>query len=53
MDKPQSIVENETYRIHWDFEIRKDHLIPARRLVMIDKKKENLPSCGFYHPNGP
>ena len=41
MHKPESILENETYKILWDFEIQTDHLILARKLdhVFINKKK--------------
>ena len=40
MHKPESILENETHNILWDFEIKTDHPIPARRphLVLINKK---------------
>ena len=31
MREPESVLENETYKILWDFEIQTDHLIPARR----------------------
>ena len=30
MHKPESVLENETHKILWDFET--DYLIPARRL---------------------
>ena len=42
MHKPESVLENETHKILWDFEIKTDHLIPARRpdLVFINKKKK-------------
>ena len=47
MHHPESILENETHKILWDFEIQTDHLISARRpdLVIVNKKKkkENLP----------
>ena len=41
MHKPESIRENKTHKIFWDFEIQMDHLIPARRLdqVLINKRK--------------
>ena len=29
MDKPESILANETYKILWDFEIHTDYQIPA------------------------
>ena len=39
---PESILENETQKILWDFEIQIDHLFPARRpdLVIVNKKKK-------------
>ena len=55
MHKPEPVLENETHKILWDFEVHSDHLIPARRLdlVLIDKKEENLSPCGFYRPGRP
>ena len=43
MNKSESLLENETHKNLWDFEIKKDHLISARRLnlMLIDKKKKN------------
>ena len=37
----ESILENETHKIHRDFEMQKDHLIPARRpnFVIINKRE--------------
>ena len=37
----ESVLENETYKILWDFEINMDHLITARQpdIVIINKKK--------------
>ena len=42
MNKPESVLENETHKILWDFEIQMDYLIHARRpyLVLINKKKK-------------
>ena len=39
---PESVLENVTHKILWDFEIQTDHLISARRpnLVIINKKKK-------------
>ena len=44
MLKPESIVENETHKIIWNFEIQIDHLIPARRpdLAIVNQKKREL-----------
>ena len=53
MHNPESILENETHKILWDFEIQTDHLIPARRpdLVIVNKKKKDkLPSSGLRVP---
>ena len=41
MHNPESILENETHKILWNFEILTDHLTPAKRpdLMIINKKK--------------
>ena len=38
--EPESVFENEDYKILWDFSIQTDHVIEARRsdLVVVDKK---------------
>ena len=43
MHNPESIMENETQKLLWDFEIKTDPLTSARRpdLVKINYKKEN------------
>ena len=42
MQNPESVLENETHEILWDFEIEMDHLISARRadIVIVKKKKK-------------
>ena len=42
MRKPESVLENEIFKILWDFGIQTDHSIWARRpdLVLINKKKK-------------
>ena len=40
--KPESVLENDTHKILWDFEIQTDPLISDRR--------QNLPYRGFYRP---
>ena len=42
MRNPESVLENESRKIIWDFEIQMDHLISARRpnLVTVNKKKK-------------
>ena len=39
--EPESALENENYKILWDFSIQTDHVIETRRpdLVLVDKKK--------------
>ena len=50
--KPESVLENETHKILWDFEIQTDHLITARRpdLVLINKKERTCHSVDFAVP---
>ena len=54
MHNPESVQENETHKILWDFQIQTDHLITARRpdLVIVNKKrkKENLPNSRLSVP---
>ena len=52
MHKPESVLENETHKILWDFEIKTDHLIPARRpdLVLINKKERPCHLVDFAVP---
>ena len=42
MHNPAAILENETHKLLWDFNIQTDHLIPTRRsdLIIISKKKK-------------
>ena len=56
MNKPESVLENETHKNLWGFEIQTNHLIAVRRpnnLKLINKKKNlkkerrNLLSSGF------
>ena len=41
MHKSESIQENVTHKIPWEFEIQTNHLIPAKKLdfILINKKK--------------
>ena len=52
---PESVLENETYKILRDFEIQKDHPIPSSKLdlVLISKKKKSLSSSGICCSIGP
>ena len=47
MDNPAAVLENDTHKLQWDFDIQKDHLILARRpdLIIINEKKENFQNC--------
>ena len=42
MHNPAPILENDTHKLLWDFDIYMDHLISARRpdLIIINKKKK-------------
>ena len=44
MHNPASVLENETHKLLWDFDIQIDHLILTRRpdLVIINKKKKRF-----------
>ena len=62
MHNPASVLENDTHKLLWDFDIQTDHLISARRpdLIIINKKKkkkkekkENLQNYGFCCPGWP
>ena len=41
---PESVLENDDYKLLWDFSMRTDHEIRARRpdLVIIDKKDKSF-----------
>ena len=49
MHNPAPVLENDTHKLLWDFDIQTDPLISARRpdLIIINKKKkkENLQNC--------
>ena len=42
MHNPAPVLENDTHKLLWDFNIQTDQLIPARRpdLIIINKKKK-------------
>ena len=42
MHNPVPVLENDTHKLLWDFNMQMDHLIPARRpdLIIINKKKK-------------
>ena len=47
--KPESVLENEDYKILWDFSIQTDHVIEALRrdLVVVDKKERSCKIIDF------
>ena len=44
MYNPAPVLENDTHKLQWDFDIQTDHLISARRraLIVINNKKREL-----------
>ena len=52
MHNPAPVLENDTHKLLWDFNIQTDHLIPARRpdLIIINKKKRICKIVDFAVP---
>ena len=52
MPNPAPVLENDTHKLLWDFDIHKDHLISARRsdLIIINKKKRTCKIVDFAVP---
>ena len=50
--EPESDLENEDYKILWDFSIQTDHVIEARRpdLVLVNKKERSCKVIDFAVP---
>ena len=50
--EPERVLENEDYKILWDFSIQTDHVIEARRpdLVVVDKKEKSCKIIDFAVP---
>ena len=50
--QPAPVLENDTHKLLWDFDVQTDHQISARRpdLIMINKIKENLQIVDFAVP---
>ena len=48
MHNPASVLQNETHKLHWDFDIQKDHRISARRsdLIIINSNNKKR-TCRF------
>ena len=38
MHNPESVLENETHKVLWDFEVQMDHLISARRPDLLNSE---------------
>ena len=49
---PEPVLENNTHKLRWDFDIYTDHLISARRpdLIIINKKKRTCKIVDFAVP---
>ena len=49
MHNPAPVLENDTHKLLWNFEIHTDHLISARRpnLIIINKKKRTCKIVDF------
>ncbi len=47
-----AVLENDTHKLLWDFNIQTDHLIPARRpdLIIVNKKKRTCKIVDFAVP---
>ena len=52
MYNPASVLENDTHKFLWDFDIQRDYLISARRLdpIIINKKKRICKIVDFAVP---
>ena len=55
MHNTAPVIENDTHKLLWDFNIQTDHLIPARGPdpIIINNKKEILQNCRLCCPGGP
>ena len=52
MHNPAPVLENNTHKLLWGFDIQADHLISARRpnLIIINKKKKTCKIVDFAVP---
>ena len=52
MHNPVPVLENDTHKLLWDFDIQTDHLISARRpdLIITNKKKKICKVVNFAVP---
>ena len=53
MQNPAPVLENDTHKLLWDFDLHRNWLISARRPghIINKKKKENLQNCGHCSPS--
>ena len=55
MHNPAPVLENDTHKLLWDFDIKTDHQISARRpdlIIINNKKKEICKIIDFAVPGG-
>ena len=52
MHNPAPVLENDTHKLRWDFNIQTDHLFPGLRpdLIMINKKERIRKIVDFAVP---
>ena len=52
MHNPAPVLENDTHKLRWDFDIQTDHLISARTLdlIIINNKKKTCKIVDFAIP---
>ena len=52
MHNPEPVLENNTHKLIWDFDIHTDYLTSARRLdqIIINKKKRTCKIVNFAVP---
>ena len=56
MHNSAPVLENDSHKLLWDFNIQTDQLVPARipdLIIINNKKKENLQNCRLCCPGGP
>ena len=56
MHNPAPVIENDTHKLLWEFDIHTDHLISARRpdlIIINNKKKRDLAKLSTWSPGWP
>ena len=55
MHNPAPVLENDSHKLLWDFNIQTDHLIPARKLdlIIINEKMKICKTVDFAVPADP